>query len=133
MSERKGMAWIWPETSDDDSAKEAAKQGVWACSFIAIVTGGMAFFQAMGFDSAAFVDAFLFAIIGFGIFKLSRTAAVAGLVLYLIERIYMWATFGSKNIAMAILLSLMFVNSIRGTFSSHKIKRESNTRPSIAQ
>ena len=67
----------------------------------------------------ALVDAFLFIVIGWGIYKMNRFASVAGLVLYFIERIDMWSKYGFKLHAIVIFFSLMFINSIRGTFSYH--------------
>lgn len=124
MLQQKGRGWIWPDVSDENSSKDASKQGLWAAGFVATITSLMAFSGAMGFDQSAFVDAFLFVIIGFGIYRFSRTAAIAGLGLYIVERIYAWSTVGVKNAAIAAILILMFVNSIRGTFSYHKIMRQ---------
>ncbi len=123
MSKQKGMAWIWPDTSDEKSVKEATRQGIWACAWVAGVTAIMAFLNSMSLDQSAFIDAFIFAVIGFGIYKYSRTAAIAGLAMYILERIYMWSTTGIKGPVMALILILMFVNSIRGTFAYHKNKK----------
>lgn len=128
MANRKGLAWVWPVIVDIRTSRETSLQGVWASAWIAGVTAFLALLSTVGvklmdFDLGALIDAVLFMIIGWGIFKLSRTAALAGLCLYLLERIYMWATIGPKNPIIAIIISLMFINSVRGTFAFHRFSR----------
>lgn len=132
MPERKALNWFWPPVTDTQTAREASRQGLWAATWIAGVTIVFALLAALGyrsaeFDSAALWDAGLFIIIGWGINKSSRVAAVAGLLLYLIERAYMWATVGPKSPGMAILFTLMFINSVRGTFAFHRLSRTQAT------
>ena len=118
----------WPPLNDMESAKKAARQGVWAAGIVAVVTALLAVLAGRGvkvlnIDSWAFVDAALFAIIAFGIHKMSRVAAVAWVCLYVLERLYMWQTNGVKagGIIMPVILTLAFINSIRGTFTHHRL------------
>ena len=78
----------------------------------------------MGFDPSALVDAALFAIVAWGLWKKSRAAAVSGLLLYAIERLYMWSTVGMQNPIVPVLLTLMFINGVRGTFAWKRLARE---------
>ncbi|MFQ5801544.1 MAG: hypothetical protein ACE5JQ_01445 [Candidatus Methylomirabilales bacterium] len=117
---------MWPTITGLESAKGAARQGVWAALFVAVVTAAVAIlshagFPILDFNLEALVDAALFAIVAWGIHKMSRTAAVCGLGLYLIERIYMWSNHGPKGFIWVIIISLMYINAIRGTFQYHKI------------
>ncbi|HAK87589.1 MAG TPA: hypothetical protein DHV16_09260 [Nitrospiraceae bacterium] len=128
MALPKNIEWIWPSIVDTTTAQKASKQGLWAsawCAGATIVFVVLAQFgsQMFNFDSSALLDAFLFIIIGWGIYKMNRIAAVAGLALYIIERLYMWSASGPKNPAIAIFITLMFINSIRGIFAYHKIKK----------
>jgi hypothetical protein len=121
--------WIWPAIIDTASAEYVAKHGFWAAlycagSTIVLVTLNTFGAQLGNFDMNALADAFLFAIIGFGIWKMSRTASVAGLALYIIERSYAWATSGLKNPVVAAIFTLLFIHSVRGTFSYHKFKKQ---------
>ncbi len=128
MAAKKGMSWIWPKVIDLKTAKLANRQGVWAASFVAVVT---AVFSALGaagiqlfeftFGAWSLIDACIFGVLSFGIYKMSRIASVAGLGLYLIERADIWITYGPKNLIIAGLLVLMFINSIRGTFAYHRM------------
>ncbi len=128
MAAKKGMNWIWPKVIDLKTAKLANRQGVWASSFVAIVTAfvvclGSAGIQLFEFTSSswALIDACIFGVIALGIHKMSRIASVGGLGLYLIERADMWISYGPKNLLIAGLLVLMFINSIRGTFAYHRM------------
>ena len=124
MSLQKGRSWIWPSITDEKSAKDASAQGAVASGFISFFSGFIGFVMSMGWDQGALREAFLFAILGFGIFRLSRTAAVVGLALYFVEWIYMWPKVGIINVALTPIVVLMFVNSIRGTFVYHQIKKQ---------
>ncbi len=77
-------------------------------------------------DGWALVDAAIFGIIAWGIYRMSRVAAVAGLVGYSLEKIYMQATLGSKvgsGLFVAVIIILAFINAVRGTFAYHRMKR----------
>jgi len=127
------LKWIWPVIFDVNSAEKATKQGFWAsiyCSGATIVLIILAYYGAQvgSYNLYALTDAFLFAVIGFGIWHKSRTAAVAGLLLYIIERADAWLTAGPKNPVMAIIITLLFIHSVRGTFSYHKFKKVQSTK-----
>jgi hypothetical protein len=127
MAKNQSEAWLWPAVDTPEQAVRAARRGMWAAVLVAGVTAlaaGLALSggePVAGVDGSAFVDAVLFGVIGWGIRRLSRVAAVAGLVLYLLERAYMWAEGGDTNIAFAIILSFCFVTGIRGTFAHHRL------------
>lgn len=123
------LQWIWPSVVDIASAEKAAKQGAWAAVICAVITSVAAFIGHLnsnfyGFDAWAFLDAGLFAIVAFGIFKLSRVAAVFGLFLYSLERAVMWAEHGPKNPVLALIFILFFISSVRGTMEYHKFKKQ---------
>lgn len=136
---KNGLQWIWPSIVDIATAQKAAKQGAWAAVFVAAVTTvfstiGQLNNNFMGFDAWSYLDAVLFAIIAFGIFKYSRTAAILGLLLYLLERAVMWAEHGARNPFMAFLFIMLFISSIRGTFEYHKRKNNFDlSKTEIAQ
>jgi hypothetical protein len=115
--------WIWPKITDAASAKNAAMEGVAAAGWVTFVTAAAAtanvFFGAtyLGLSGLAYVDAAIFALIGFGVYRMSRLCAVIGLAMYIFEQIYMQMTRSGSHFSwMFILLSLAFLNSIRGTF-----------------
>ena len=118
--------WLWPKITGLESAKRAARQGVWAAMITVVTTSVVVVLAHAGFPIAdlgveALVDAALFLIVAWGIHKMSRTAAVGGLSLYLLEQIYMWSQDGPRGLPLVGILALMYINAIRGTFQYHKI------------
>jgi len=125
--------WFWPDVSDMDGAREAARYGMWCAVFVAGVTTFvvlLAIFgvSIMGTKPTALFDAILFAGIAFGLSKNSRFAAVAGFVLFALEKIYMLVTTGSFLAVgvLGIIIGLGFLNSIRGTFAYWKLCEDSS-------
>lgn len=124
-----GLDWIWPSITDTVSAKEASKQGIWACIWCAgatllFVTLSFLGLSVLGIDAWALIDALLFIIIGYGIYKMNRIAAIAGLSLYILERIMMWLDQGPQSPVIAILITFLFINSLRGIFAYHKYAKD---------
>ena len=111
---------FWMEITDQATARKAAMQGVVASGFVSVVTAIVSIGGWLGAGVASLVDSVLFAIVGFGIYKMSRAAAVIGLVLYLVERAYaMTQGHGGKVSFVVIFVTLCFIHSIRGTFAYH--------------
>jgi hypothetical protein len=114
---------LWMDITDRETARKAAMQGVGAAVLVSVVTAAMALGGWLGAGPASLIDAALFAAVAFGIYKMSRVAAVFGLVAYLAERVYaMGQGTGSSGIVMAIFLTLAFIHAVRGTFAYHEQK-----------
>ena len=122
----------WPDVSTLAGARSARMYGVWAALFSAVVTAIFASWsivsgeEVLGFvDASAFVDVAIFAAIAFGIYKGSRFAAVAGLVVFVGEKIYQMAFSSSgSGIFLALALTYCYVIAIRGTYALHRLRRE---------
>lgn len=119
----------WPEITDLESAKKVAYYGVWA----ALINAGLttlfvilSFFGVNLFNTNALtlIDVAIFLIIAFGIYKLNRIAAVAGLLFYLFEIVVTILTVGSSIGILGVVLLFLYINSIRGTFAYQKFKTE---------
>lgn len=129
MLKKKKKYGLWPSIHDIDSTKDAIKQGTIASGLIAIVTAIFATASVLGyeiidgFSFEAIFDALIFTVIGWGIHKKSRAAALSGLFIYVVERLYMWSNYGLKNPIIAFFITLMFINSIRGTISYHDYRK----------
>ena len=118
---RKLSQKFWPHITDEASARKAAFQGAGAAALISVVTAILAIGGFLGFDLSLLWDATIFAIVAWGIFKMSRFAAVAGLIMYLLEQGYKVAEAGKiGNLGMLLLFCLAFVNSIRATVFYHR-------------
>jgi len=121
----------WPSVDDLEGAKEAAHQGAGAAVFVAAITALFAVLAIFdirilpGFSPSSLVDAALFAIAAWRIFKLSRAWAVVGLLLFIFERAYALYYRGATATAgfiVGIILLLAFVHGVRGTFAYHRLK-----------
>jgi hypothetical protein len=121
--------WIWPTITDTISAKKASKQGFVACAFCAgatllFVILSMFDINPYDFDIWSLSDVVLFIVIGWGIYKMNRFAAMAGLVLYIVERVFAWFEHSPKGYVMTIIFTVMFISSIRGVFAYHRYQKE---------
>ncbi|MFQ5542066.1 MAG: hypothetical protein ACE5E2_04490, partial [Candidatus Binatia bacterium] len=120
---------LWPKITDLESAKDAARQGFWAAIIVAGITAAIGILASEGFQLVGFeVDALevlytamLFAFIAWGIQRMSRAAAIAGLTLYVLDRISTWSVYGFTNPVLPVIFTLGFINSTRGTFAYHKM------------
>ncbi len=124
------MNWIWPGIQNLDDAKGAAGNGVGVAFFVALVTGIVTYLQTSGrmnlfpqIGPSAYIDAGLFLVIGVGILRMSRIAALAGLLLYIAEQYFMIKSGGRFGVAM-IFFTLAFISSVRGTFAYHDMSKE---------
>jgi hypothetical protein len=69
-----------------------------------------------------------FIIIGWGIYKMNRFAAVAGILLYLfLIWIRIWTGTEPGSSTLGVIICLMFVNSVRGTLEYHKYRKETGS------
>ena len=132
MPDNKKFNWVWPNIIDKNTAQKASQQGYWACILCAGATILLVAINYFGTDLLNFTpwalgDAFLFIVIGWGIYKMNRFAAVSGLALYILERVSMWSEHGPKNPILAIFFTLMFINSVRGIFAYHKYRKDESS------
>jgi hypothetical protein len=126
--------WYWEDVSELSRAEKAINGGFWAALIVACITSlvvllTFAGVQLFGLNAWAFLDAAIFAAIALGIKRKSRFAAVAGLCLYVFERIYMMQRGGAGGIVMGILFTLLFINAVRGAFAYHRLTGEGQARP----
>ncbi|OUC14103.1 MAG: hypothetical protein B0A82_13880 [Alkalinema sp. CACIAM 70d] len=124
---------FFPPIETLGDAQAVAHQGTWAACFVTGMTTIVALASMLKILPAgipinawSLIDAALFAVIALGIYRMSRVAAVAGLIVYCIERVYMQMALGPKfgaGIFVTILLICAFINAIRGTFAYHRLKQ----------
>lgn len=110
---KKSTNWFWPPVDSLNAAKEAAKQGAIAAAIVAVITAIAAILSLFGWEITslwALVDAGLFALIAFGIYKMSRLAAVFGLLLYLWGQLSQILATGKTNFILVILFTLYFIH-----------------------
>lgn len=130
MSDKTKKNVWWPDVSTPGAARSARMYGVWAALFSAVITALLASWSlgsgkaALEFvDAWAFIDVAIFSAVAFGIYKESRFAAVAGLVIFLGEKLYQIAiSTTTSGIIMALILSTCYVAAIRGTFALRRFR-----------
>jgi hypothetical protein len=122
------QSWFWPVITDSESARSAARGARTAAIVCAAVTliftlaamAGAKLSQGLGLTVLSLVDVFLFGILAWGIHRMSRTAAVLGLLLFVAERLM--AGNATKGIYLTIVFTLWFISGVRGTFAYHQYK-----------
>lgn len=137
-SNQKKNFGLLPRIASLSDAQKVGRQGTWAACFVA----GMTTLFALGSIFAplplgipvnvwSLIDAVIFGIIAWGIHRLSRIAAVAGFICYIIGQISMFsASEGKYKVSfITILISLAFVNSVRGTFAYHRLQKTEHSEP----
>ncbi len=112
----------WPKITDLKSAKAAALYGLTVSLWVAGVTTFSVITHFLEFSSS--VDVVIFLILGWGIYKLSRTAAVLALIIYVWGQADYWLRHGSQNWFMVGILALFYIHSIRGTFVYHRLYKK---------
>ena len=124
----------WPSIQDRESALRISRGGFVA----AIFQAGLALMFAWiarkttyaGLSISTYlIAAVIFGVIAMGIWRLSRVAAVLGLVLFVAEAIWMLldvrgVTGLVKALLVTLFLTLIFVNGVRGTFAYHNFADE---------
>ncbi len=127
------MAWYWPTIEDESSAEHATKAAAGVSGFIAAITALLAVLSMvyhkpiLGLDGLGLIDAAIFALIAWRISKASRTWAVVGLLMYLVEVGYKLATNPSGALGiLTIIFILTYINAIRGAFAYHRYRKAEN-------
>ncbi len=126
-NDKKKANFWWPDVSTLEQARSAAMGGAAVAGIVAAVTLAFTLYAiykkpVLNITAWSFVDVVLFVLVAIGIWRLSRTAAVAGLALYIVEQGYQLISIGPKNPVMAIFFILFLVHAIRGTFSYHRLE-----------
>lgn len=120
---------FWPDIQTRNDAKNLSQRASVFAFFIAVVTAGAVYLQThhkielmAELDSASYIDAAAFAVIGFFLLKCSRLAAVSGLVLYALDQAILIQQTGYRFSILPILIFFGFVSAVRATFDYHAMK-----------
>ena len=132
MSDKTKKNVWWPDVSTPTAARSARMYGVWAAVFSAVVTAILASWSLGSgkaalelVDVCAFLDVTIFVAVAFGIYKESRFAAVAGLVIFVGEKLYQLAvTATTSGTILAFILAMCYVAAIRGTYALRRFPGE---------
>lgn len=131
-------SWFWPDVSDIDGAKDATRYGMWCAVLVSGFTAVFAILallgiRLMGVAPAALLDAVLFAAIAYGLYRYSRFAAVAGFVLFLLEKTYALMQTGSilGVGVLGVVILFGFLNGMRGAFAYQKLTADASSSQAV--
>lgn len=119
---------FWPEVDDLWSAKKACIQASSVAFLVGAATGVMTFMHSRGttilegINGANYIDAAVFLTLSFFIYGCSRTAALAGFVLYVYGQAMLLQQTHRMPVA-GIIFSIFFISGIRGAFAFHEAKK----------
>ena len=130
--------WLFPrrvETSDH--IRKALNTGAIACAIVAVVTVAAVSYSVfmepiLGLDEWSYIDAVLFAICGYGIFRGSRIAGFFALGIFVAARYFMFVDEGKFGGALSIFILAMMITGIRGAFAHHRRIRGSDS-PAVVE
>ncbi len=111
---------LWPNVPDLVTAERWAEYGMSASFAVATITAVFVLFNRA--PRAALIEAVPFIAIGFGIRKMSRIAAVAGLVFYIIDQVIVAMQGRIGDGLYAVIFIGMFLRGIRGTFAYREFR-----------
>jgi len=133
------LGWLWPAVTNKDEAESAANRAAGAALFITACTGGLAILSLVknrpyaGIDGDGLVDAALFGLIAWRLFKHSFTWAIFGLILMAAEVFWMLSNSASHVGIITLLIMLAFVAGVRGTYYLRQEKRRTLSELATAQ
>lgn len=119
--------WL-PVILDKKTATRVAHHGTWACLIIAVAT--VLFAQIVGTSSVGhywYIEPIIYVLLAFGIYNMSRTAAIVATVLFILDRIVAIAQYGVKIDVILLFFVVAFYNAIRGTFEYHRLEEAKTT------
>ena len=134
--------WFWPDVSVGRKAQHAIGEGVAAAAFVCVVALIVEFVSLndnsqVEVARGAVYLAVAFGAIAVGILLRWRAAAVAGLVLYVAERLLAWPSIEQfslgKDVLWPCVITMMFVNGVRGTFAYHNMPPAPVRLPPVEQ
>ena len=127
---------LWPQVTTWDGGVVAAKQGRWACIFIASLSIVASLYSIRVnpiFDTSTagflLIQGLVFIPIAVGVHKHSRIAIVLGLAWYCLVQILTIVEIGKIPNILAFILILMLVNGTRGVFAVHRIPEPADVDP----
>ena len=129
--------FFWPEISDLPGAVKASDRGfvaaVWVAASTALVATIALLLKShfLGITAWAYIDVVIFGIVAWRIKRRSPFFAVAGLVLFVIEKILQFThpQGTGAGIFLAIVILFCFINGVRGTIAYRRFSREEALEP----
>lgn len=127
--EKKQGHWLWPDVSTIEGAEAAAGEGTKAALAIvllAVVPSLYVMYKVpeYSFPIRAMIEAAVFCVIAVGNYHALRTTAVLGLVIFVVEKAYLFATVGPsgvRGVLLFLFITYFLFHGVRGTFGYHRL------------
>jgi hypothetical protein len=113
-----------PDLSSEVATRTVCHSASWACIIIGALSTILSFFV----EYASVFDAVLFFLIGLGLRRAWRSAAIAGFVLYIAEQVTFVAG-GHMPSVLALFIALILFNGVRASFVYQKLRRTHQAPP----
>jgi len=127
--------WVWLKVDNRRRAQNAIEEGFWAAIFVSGMAAVFLLITVLKDPDQLTVEELLsvlvFAFIAFGIRRRSRAAALAALILYVLGRVYAFASGAHGNLVLPVLITLALLNAVRGTFAYHSFPPLPANLPSV--
>jgi|ERR1041385_64385 hypothetical protein len=129
--------WVWLRVDSRRRAQNAIEEGFWAATFVCGMTAVFLLINVLKDTEQLAVGEVLavvaFAFIAFGVRRRSRAAALAALILYVLDRVYALVSGVHGNLILPVLITLAFLNAVRGTLAYHRFPPLPANLPSVEQ
>jgi hypothetical protein len=132
LSSDKSDNMFWPDVSTIEKAEGVAKGSAGiplfvGCMTVLVVLYGYFFSPILGITLWALIDASIFGLIAYGMFRINRVVSVIGLAFYIWSQVDMLTTQGAGFGVLAVFFMIYWVNGIRGAFKYHKLKKQASS------
>jgi hypothetical protein len=120
-------AFLWPRIADLTTAGRASQQGLIAALFMAAITVVSSSVATWGPEALRgrvwhIADVVLWLAIAAALYNKSRSAAIVGLALFVVERgIEFSHSVRPLGIVLALFFLFFFMTAVRGTFRYHEL------------
>lgn len=120
MTERRESRGLWPSFYTTGGATKVARQAVY---FAMLLIAATTFIAIVSQTPLLFVDVAVIALLAFGIWKMSKVAAMIALIYYAGSSILVLASgdFRLSTVFIRLIGILIFVNGLRATFAYHDL------------
>jgi hypothetical protein len=129
--------WVWLKVDSRRRAQNAIEVGFWAAIFVSGMAAIFLLITVLKDPEQLAIGEVLgvvvFAFIAFGIRRRSRTAAFAALILYALDRIHALISGAHGNLVLPVLITLAFLNAVRGALAYHRFPPLPANLPSVEQ
>jgi hypothetical protein len=128
MPGRKGNRF-WPTIASKERAIDLMHNGACASGLTALITAVFGVISVilghpiLGMDAWGFIDAAIFAVVAWRVFRLSLPWAITGLLLFSAEKVAAFVTDpASSGIVVGIIFWFFYLHAVRGGLFLRKIR-----------